>query len=357
MTVYASANANDTVPEIVRQVCARDTTECLISNAGVVIGKPGYIDGFENSIASAAKKFEHYFGAKAPQTAVIMGTVISTEERETISEQYSVVMPWLTSKDRADTIKNKIRESIKAQQPNLEGAALEAVVEQAHKSASAQSQSLGQSDEINQGALAHELGHLFFIRTFWPGDNLDVSDVNSDEVDRYGGPAPDWLDEMAAVLMENEQLTETRNSILTRRTEGVNELALWDFDSYFQMTHPVFEQAKDIIRARQKSADGRAQGGVVVLTAADIPKREDDRNPVMFYAQSRGFANYMIEKTGNERIFAEIASHIAGGGAMESWLKSAKGQYGIAANIGDLEADFRNWLVGKYGPGGSTEEA
>jgi len=198
---------------------------------------------------------------------------------------------------------------------------------------------------------------LFFIRTFWPGDNIDVSEINPDEVDRYGGPAPDWLDEMAAVLMENEPLTETRNSILTRRTEGLSEFSLWGFESYFQMIHPVFEQAKDIIRARQRSAEGRAQGGVVILTAADIPKREDGRNPVMFYAQSRGFANYMIEKTGNERIFADIASHIADGGSMEGWLKNADEQYEIAGTISALEADFNNWLTVKYGPGGSTEEA
>ena len=355
VSAFMPLSANDEVPDIVREICARDTTECLISDAGVVIGKIGYTHGFENSIAKAGEKFEHYFGAKVPEAAVILGSVVTPEERSKIREHYSVVMPWLTSKDRADTIKNRIREAIKAQQPNLEGAALEAVVERAHKSASAQSQSLGQSLEINQGALAHELGHLFFIRTFWPEDDLDVTEVNPDAVERYAGPAPDWLDEMAAVLMENDALTEGRNLLLKRRTPPPSENSLWSFQDYFQMTHPVFEQARDIIRARQKTAEGRAQGGVVVLTAADVPKREDGRNPAVFYSQSRGFADYMIEKTGNVQIFAEIAKHIAHGGDMSAWLKSAGDQYGIADNVSDLERDFLSWIETRFHEAGAED--
>jgi hypothetical protein len=192
------------------------------------------------------------------------------------------------------------------------------------------------------------LGHLFFVRTFWPNENINVMESHPANVSRYAGPGPDWLDEMAAVLMENEALTQGRITGLNAVSENQDFSKMWPLEGYFTMVHPAFEQARAMIAARQKTAEGRAQGNVVILSREDLDARDDGRSAAMFYSQSRGFADYMIEATGDEQVFAEIAKHIAAGGNMIGWLEKTGKNYGLEPTIEGLETEFHSWLIERY---------
>jgi hypothetical protein len=63
-----------------------------------------------------------------------------------------------------------------------------------------------------------------------------------------------------------------------------------------------------------------------------------------YYTQARGFADFMIARSGNGYIFAAIAEAIAAGMTFESWLA----QNGAAANLPptlpSLEGAWTQWL-------------
>ncbi|UTW56289.1 hypothetical protein [Kordiimonas sp. SCSIO 12610] len=342
-------NASLADSENIESICARETVECLSSEMGIIIGKPGRTGKFEGHIEQAAAKFETYFGGTAPDAAVILGNILPADDQAVIRQSYPVVLPWITAQDRRDLIEGTVRAQVKEQQPDISDAALEAIVERSVKAsleASGQntpSEGEARSDAVLDGALSHELGHLYFIKTYWPDDNLDVSNVNAADIQQYGGPAADWLDEMAAVLLENDVLTDGRNDGL-RETIEDDFKTMWPLKEYFTMTHPVFEQARQIIEERQKTAAGRAQGGVVVLSKGELDGRSDGRDPAMFYAQSRGFADYMIEKSGDRQIFAKIATHVAAGGDIKDWLSEKGPANNVATTVPALEENFYAWL-------------
>lgn len=331
----------------IEDICNQADIECSFEAAGVIVGKPGSTHLYAGGVQQAADKFEHYFGQEAPKAAVVLGEILDPSIRQNLQTLYPVVLPWLTLQDREDMIARAVRAQVSAQRPDLEGEALEAVVKRSVE-ASLSAGNSNRDEGIHEGVFAHELGHLFFIETYWPEDNLDVVNTNPGEVARYGGPAPDWLDEMAAVLLENEALTAGRSTMLATADEAEdNFAAFWSLDEYFTMTHPVFEQARRVIAARQNTEEGRGRGGVVMLTRDQLDNRNDGRDPAMFYAQSRGFADYLIEKTADTRIFASVAKHVADGGDMESWLRT-RPKNELPTTLTALEADFKSWVKGKY---------
>lgn len=184
---------------------------------------------------------------------------------------------------------------------------------------------------------------------------MNVVESHPESVSRYAGPGPDWLDEMAAVLMENDALTQGREIGLTNVSESQDFSKMWSLDDYFTIVHPAFEQARAMVLERQKTAAGRAQGSVVILSRGDLNAREDGRSPEMFYSQSRGFADYMIKTSSNEQVFAEIAKHVASGGDMGSWLSEFGESYGLETTIEGLEAEFHSWITEQY-TGGDAED-
>lgn len=346
--VLAHAFGAAAQPNSIEAICAQPDIECSFDDAGVIVGSPGSTQFYAGGVKQAAQKFEHYFGEVAPQAAVVLGEVLDTDVRRQLRQSYPVVLPWLTLRDREDMIARGVRRQIQRARPDLEGEALEAVVKRSVEASLSASGNSGDED-LHSGVFAHELGHLFFIETYWPSDDLDVLETNPAAVTRYAGPGPDWLDEMAAVLMENDALTNGREEGLVTANAADDGLqALWPLDEFFTMTHPAFEQARRLIEARQNSAEGRARGGVVMLSSGELEAREDGRSPATFYAQSRGFADYMIEKSGDSRLFASIAAYIAAGGDMAGWLADHGQAAGVPDTIKTLDADFKAWLMDKY---------
>lgn len=346
--LFVCAAGAEAQPDTLGAFCDQPDIECRFDEAGVIVGRPGSTQFYAGGVRQAAEKFERYFGTKAPQAAVVLGEVLDQDVRRQLRRSYPVVLPWLTLKDREEMIARGARAQIQRVRPDLQGEALEAVVQRSVE-ASLSASGNGGDENLHAGVFAHELGHLFFIQTYWPSDDVDVLEMNPAEVTRYAGPAPDWLDEMAAVLMENDALTDGRVDGLVTANAAADQLrALWPLEEFFTMTHPAFEQARRVIEARQSSAEGRARGGVVMLSSGDLEERDDGRSPAMFYAQSRGFADYMIEKSGDPQVFARIASYIAASGSMAGWLKENARSIGVADTVEALDEDFKGWIADKY---------
>ena len=163
--------------------------------------------------------------------------------------------------------------------------------------------------------LRHEIGHDLFIRYLVP----------SSRQDQYGGDAPDWLDEMAAVAFEGEMLSASRRRDAARFARNATLIPL---SRFFTMTHPEATgrppaAAKQTVRIR-------------LATSEDSPR---------FYAMSRAFYDFLVDRTKSAAIVAELASAFRKGEPLDRWILARTGHEGRAADLEALNADFLAWIA------------
>ena len=194
--------------DAVRAICAEPDVECLFNTHGVVIARPGVTGVYSQTLQISAARYKEFFGIEALPAAIVMDGVLDQGAKDTVKESYLVLLPWMTLESQEERLRAALKAQFKQQMADMPEEDIEKAVNEA----------LGSSDgsfggenrkEIHQGVVSHELGHQFFIHSFWPKE-ADQSEKGGFKADQYGGPAPDWLDEMAAVLMENDALSETR---------------------------------------------------------------------------------------------------------------------------------------------------
>lgn len=321
--------------------CESDALHCHFSDRGLVISKSESIGNELTVMETAAQQYERYFGSRPAPGVIITGEAIQEVDvtKMVLEEGYSAVLPWLSNADKIRIARSHIRGAIKKQQPDISDEDLERSIEASL--AAMTSEEGDSSNGTEDGALAHELSHIWFISEFWPKhmgrDHVEAS---------YGGPGPDWLDEMAAVLAENDLLTQSRRKHLSELDFSDSELSFYPLEEYFTMEHPMAESAQ-AMAARQREARGSGESKVEIqaLVVTDDELEEfEGRDPSVFYTQSRAIADFLISRTGNERIFAEITSHIIGGGSVGSWLKAVEATYDLPASVADLERAWQDWV-------------
>jgi len=180
--------------------------------------------------------------------------------------------------------------------------------------------------------LAHELGHALFMSKIWGSTRT---------TNQYGGDAPDWLDEAAAILMETGGMTRKRRAAFADYA-GAQELH--PLASFLRMPHPRLSgSATEGEQPQDATVPGR--------TTPKIEQRyldaEEGRRRSLFYAQTRAFVDFLLERTGEERVFLEIAEHLEAGGDMGSWLaESATARAaGLGPDLPALERQWQDWIA------------
>jgi hypothetical protein len=198
-------------------------------------------------------------------------------------------------------------------------------------------------NEMEAGVVPHEIGHGWYVETFWPG-------VAMDRRGHYGGPGPDWLDETAAILMESGDLAQQRRAqfhdIYLGR--GLGPLAshpiadLLDLQTFLRRDHPEHALNADA-RSERPRSDGP---GVVVLTGPAIGQRG---RSAIFYLQGRMFADFLIDRSGDAAVFGALGDAFARGDTIESWLAQHGAARGLAEAVPELEQQWRDWLAARFG--------
>lgn len=296
---YAVASSCPTLPD--------KNLQCVSSPNGWFYAKESKMaTEMATAAGEAADLFQRYFGRPAPK-----GAIVSTEGKKVAADAESAlkaagatwVMPFGDPRKLIDRM------------PPEQLAALPAEI-----------RASWENPERLPSYLRHETGHHLFNRVFWSGKNSSKSKPRSG----YGSQGPDWLDELAAVLMENAWGKTRYYTWLREQTEqGKKLLPLADF---FAAAHPVTEVTQKIDVATAK------EGGVRIF------QTDDDKSTVDFYAQTRAFADFLIEYSKNEGIFGEITPAIAAGDTMADWLTKHGVEHGLPGTVDALEREWRVWL-------------
>lgn len=165
--------------------------------------------------------------------------------------------------------------------------------------------------------LPHEIGHTVFIRFLAPRTGRD----------EYGGGAPDWLDEMAAIAFEDSAGVRMRRAD-ARRHAARGELI--PLTRLLSMPHPEWS-------ARQPTADTLAGSPTRPPASAETPA---------FYATLCALLDFLIERTGDERVIRLLADQVQEDAPLDRWLleHSAAGGAG-AEGLSRLDSEIREFVL------------
>lgn len=198
---------------------------------------------------------------------------------------------------------------------------------------------------LDAGMVPHELGHLWFARAFWP--ERPSTDVDAPR--HYGGPGPDWLDEAAAVVLEDESTAAQRRDQFRALMRGETVPAVGPVDGralLLDLPGLLSREHPGLARAVTVAPEVAASGGVgVSFTPAGAGPRPAALERV-FYIQTRVFADHLIQTSGRPTILADIAQGLASGRDFETWLASEGAALGLPTSVTDLQKGWNAYAAG-----------
>lgn len=261
--------------------------------------------------AAAAATFQRYLGRAAPAGATVVSAHFPKAQQDLFASQHA--LPYLRAWIPAEAKAAMIEESLRKSMPGLPD-------EQVRAIALRTSQSGGD-------VLRHELGHSLYQSAFWPRSTPDGS--------RYATPAPDWLDEACAILMEPEaMLADRRSQFRALLREAAAQVR--PPSEFLASPHPL---AGADYRAQLAARNG-SQAANSVMTAT--LSGDTAQAHAAFYLQSLAVADFLIERSGRQDLLGEISQALADGMNFDAWLAANGPRHRLGA---DIEALDRNWLA------------
>jgi hypothetical protein len=310
---------------------------CTPARFGLVIAPAADAPTLAGVIDEAGDRFATHFDTPQARVAVVAGGSVSPEQMAFLKAKGFKPFPWLTNEQRRSLTASAVRAQIKAQKPGLDDRTLDGMA----AAAMAQMPPPDPNNPRERGALAHELGHLWFHAGFKATGKAPASDVV------YGSAAPDWIDEMAAVLGENDPLTAQRRSALPALVAGTGSEGLYPLEDYLKMEHPNLAAVAAGMAKPDTGSPHISGARVTLLTGADAQKLVGVQNTSRFYVQSRAFADFMIERTGDPKVFQSVASTLMSGSSFAAWLEREGPRHRLPKALPEFEAAWQDWLIAR----------
>ena len=163
--------------------------------------------------------------------------------------------------------------------------------------------------------LRHEIGHDLFVRYLVP----------SSKTGQYGGDAPDWLDEMAAVAFEAEEQKASRRraAAMLARTSRLIPLP-----RFLSMTHPELN-------------GGHAPPSPEETFRMTRPASDET---LPFYLTVRAFYDFLVDKTRSTAVVADLAAAFRRKEPLDRWILAQTGRADQRDSLDGLNADFLKWI-------------
>ncbi len=163
--------------------------------------------------------------------------------------------------------------------------------------------------------LRHEIGHDLFVRHLVP----------STKSNQYSSDAPDWLDEMAAIAFEGAEQQLSRRQVARMDADKAGLLPL---PRLFAMIHPEFRAQRPVPAEDRTFSIGS-------------PASNDT---IRFYSTIRAFYDFLVDRTGNKAIVAELAAAFMRGEALEPWMLGRIGSGREEKSLNGMNRDFLRWF-------------
>ncbi len=285
-----------------------------LMNSNAYLTNNGYIISSDKNVAyfiakewdKANKNFENHFLNKVPKGIVFDAQNVSTDVLSMLSKIHVVWnLPWPAT---------MIYESEKSQ----------GKIDQV-------------SDENSENnALGHELGHRFLMAAFdWKMPN-----------DGYGSPAPDWLDEAAAVLNENQYVTVKRREAFRKLNGNFNSLT-----EIVSKAHPVpSKMGREELNERIKEiqAEMAKNGSGTKAVKLNINNESYNKEIDKFYGTIRVFIDFLEKQTNKQGVYKSISDGLKNGNGFESWLKNNGPSYGLPSSMDKLNSLWSNFAKKRF---------
>lgn len=289
------------------------------------------------------QRFRRRFGLATPSYAVVEMRGMTADpslmaELKRVGVRWR--LPWLSEAAMIEAYSASITRGVtaKAQTMRLDAAQTATLVRAAlaQQAARLSPESLRAREA---GSLPHELGHGWFIQAYWAAAAVDGGG-------HYGGPAPDWMDETAAVLMEDDALADSRRRQFAAIYAGADAAArarLTDLTSFLSGGHPALPQLGQSAQTSGVRVLSGDEAGAIAAAAGT------------FYLQARLFADYVLERSGDPAAFRTAAAAFAAGKDTPEWLATVGKRLKLPTTVVALQADWDAWLRSRSGvPGGAS---
>lgn len=329
----AGLTACSTLPAQNLSPCIAMQIECAESGNIIIIGNASDQAGLLNTALSTSKSFESIFGSPPAKTVIVPGGIISAEQNTAFEKAgYPVSLPWISAADKALLREASILRQVEEQTKNLP----EAVKAAALAQALAATKTDTASESTQAGAFSHELGHLWFIEAFKPANAADQTGH------AYGGWAPDWLDETAAILMENSILIESRRKAFIEMSDD----EIIPLKAFLSMEHPGAQAA---VRLNERLAKDRKDGEsrTFVLTGEEAEaflKNSGGNTAANFYSQAQAFSDFLLSYSGDTKLYISLIDELRTGGSFETWLMSQGSNWGLPDSLLQLDQAWKDWI-------------
>lgn len=320
-------------PECPPAAIAPELPVCLRTPAGIVMGRDRRgAERLAGYARSGERNFARFFGRPVAPYAVVASTRRGLT-RALEARGFSFVLPWDPMVLLAVRMKAaRAAAEQRAKSEALSGRQLEEIVAAEHRKLAGELR----ADREGPILVPHELGHSWFVQAFWPADR---------SAGHYGGPGPDWLDEIGAILMEPREGRKLFNSDFRSRVEKAGGPISF-LRNYLNQVHPWRNALKP-----PESADGHRKSASLIDEKGNVIPIDfnvDWEATHDFYDMGSVFADFLIERSGNDRIFSHIATALAGGSTFEAWLRSHGAANRLGGSLPLLETAWSAWLERNY---------
>lgn len=320
-------------------LCALVDRDCLAGD-GIAVVNPQPADAILlEAIKDSHDRFATYFPSTMPMTIVWRGedaALASDLLRDSLFSD-AVILPWLDPAQQQSLIARQVESQIRQVMAGQSEAAIDAMIAQAMSQLPADLQTSTEMDEVELGAVQHELGHLWLVRLYENSVGaVDAPDATGER--RYGSAMPDWIDEAVAIAMENDALHERRMRDL-RENGSHMFIPLAD---YFTMEHPTMARLREMDQLAPTD-DGGSGMRVIVMNGSDLPDDNTDAE-LAFYTQGLLFSQFLQARAGSANVLKTIADHLDSGDDMVNWLANQSAYPGLPRTVEELESAWQGWL-------------
>jgi hypothetical protein len=320
-----------------------DGSTCQDDGSVAVIAAETYSAEYLSIIRTAQDSFEEHFGGVPAPMLLIVGSTLSRSDAERLRSSDVLALAWPTFAKRRAEMEEDIRTQVNSAFSGLNKESRDGMVRQILAKLDDAVGSGSAISVMETSVIQHELSHFWFTRLFDGKGKSRLATPSSEA--SYGSSAPDWLDEMAAVMAEGSAMADKRRAARAKLIKASGgDVPFPKLAEYLSAKHPKTQDPNGD-RANGAGAEGST---VTIRVKLDSTKpgssSAGSSQSIDFYTQSRAFADFMLQKTGDKRVFRKIADHLMGGGSFQSWLWSNGEQVGLPRSLPELEQQWQIWL-------------